>query len=197
MRTLRLSIAGLTMVALMAAGPAAVAQEPSDVDGLLPGVELVAEEVEPGVYHVVSDGIRDLSRPLELVMFGWRELPGQIYRWIADASGAIGASADGVWQGRPEGIIRLGAEGLVWEPDERSEWWNRGFNVAPDGTLYRPGAAQVFDGEAWKKVKPRIRGRKEQRILGRPVRTRWNALGQGNVRKGTRWETYQAGLSRC
>ena len=28
---------------------------------LLPGVDLVTEEVEPGVYRVVDDGLRDLS----------------------------------------------------------------------------------------------------------------------------------------
>jgi hypothetical protein len=28
---------------------------------LLPGVDLVTEEVDPGVFHVVSDGVRGLS----------------------------------------------------------------------------------------------------------------------------------------
>lgn len=165
MRALRLSLAGTVILALLGGGSIAVAQEPSAIDDLLPGVDLVTEEVEPGVHRVVSDGVRELSRPLELQMLHMRESPGQLYRYIASSGGGLGVSQDGVWQGRPEGIVRLGEEGPVWEP-EQDDRWNRDFSVAPDGTLYRPGAAQVFDGETWSKLKPRIRGRKEQRISG-------------------------------
>jgi len=41
--------------------PAAMTASPSPETDLLPGVDLVTEEVEPGVERIVSDGIRDLS----------------------------------------------------------------------------------------------------------------------------------------
>jgi hypothetical protein len=41
--------------------PAAVTASPSPETDLLPGVDLITEEVEPGVERVLSDGIRDLS----------------------------------------------------------------------------------------------------------------------------------------
>ena len=74
MRTLRLLLVALAVLALTGSGMSVASQEPAGGEGLLPGVDLVTEEVEPGVFHVLSDGIRELSRPVEFLWleeWGW------------------------------------------------------------------------------------------------------------------------------
>ncbi len=59
---------------------------------LLPGVDLVVEAVEPGVYRVISDGVRDLSEPLQRYDYAaWR------YRVVLTDDGRIGI-ADQFWK---------------------------------------------------------------------------------------------------
>ena len=62
---------------------------------LLPGVDLVTEEVEPGVYRVLSDGVRDLSSEKLCV--------GDAFR--SDISVAPDGS---VWVFGPDGSYRIG-----------------------------------------------------------------------------------------
>ena len=113
---------------------------------LLPGVDLVVEEVEPGVFGVTSDGVRDLS-------------------WVADRTGLlmggvfngnIAAGRDGsVWSFGPDGFFRLGdADTHAWSASELVDGveWGDDLEVASDGTLMRlsdPEHAAVFDGRSW------------------------------------------------
>ena len=59
MRSVRQALVSTLAVGLLAA-PALAAEEATTPD-LLPGVDLVTEEVEPGVYRVLSDGVRNLG----------------------------------------------------------------------------------------------------------------------------------------
>ena len=81
---------------------------------LLPGVELEAEEVEPGVYWVVSDGVRDLSRVADRTDL----LMGGLF------NGNLAAGRDGsVWSFGPDGFFRLGdADTHAWS-DIRARRW--------------------------------------------------------------------------
>jgi hypothetical protein len=114
--------------------PAAATESPSPMtsEELLSG--MVTEEVEPGVYRVINDGVRDL----------------------AYAGGTVDVTPDGnVWLSGPgdgQDLFRLGEErvfeGLTGEAPFRQ--------VAPDGSLWaigedpdeRPGIYS-FDGERW------------------------------------------------
>jgi hypothetical protein len=122
-------------------------------DGVLPGVALVTEEVEPGVFLVASDGIRDLSRPTDrsdLYLDG-------IF------SGSIVAGDDGsVWLFWPDSFFRLGdPETHAWKlPKERSSrpsgLVNDYLQVGPDGKAWFANGktARRFTGKRWKEVKP-------------------------------------------
>ena len=136
---------------------------------LLPGVDLVTEEVEPGVYRVLSDGVRDLRwKP-----WGW---PGTGRNAYSAVRGAIAVGPSGeVWSftapdelgegcpSTPDGgsapcttFYRLGApethvmeEGIVSEIHAGMD----AVDVAQDGTIWEADAAahelRSFDGEAW------------------------------------------------
>ena len=97
MRTRRLALAGLVMATLMCGAAAVAAQGPSSDVDLLPGVDLLTEEVEPGVFRVASDGVRDLSSPIEFVWFWEGEAPRMLYRNNAMATGGLAANDEGVW----------------------------------------------------------------------------------------------------
>jgi len=97
---------------------------------LLPGVDLLTEEVEPGVYRVLSDGHRDLSK--------------QVYDVTVTPGGDVWVEL-----GSPErwDIVRLG------EPEV-----SRTLGRKAPGKLFTVGGAPVvsdqtraqrFDGEAW------------------------------------------------
>jgi hypothetical protein len=95
---------------------------------LLPGVDLVTEEVEPGVYRVLNDGVRDLAD-------GWPdELQISKRNVVAGRDGSV-------WLFRPDPetdhessvFFKLGA------PQERADWtiwvYDDGV-VGPDGVMW-------------------------------------------------------------
>ncbi len=110
---------------------------------------MVTEEVEPGVYRVVDDGVRDLTYPLG----GWG-----VTGFLVDVTpdGSVWVSVD---EG-DHGLFRLGEEPVFEDP-----WTHlRHRVVAPDGSLWAIGIGGVpddrsdvdessgifsFDGEGW------------------------------------------------
>jgi hypothetical protein len=108
-------------------------QEP----GLLEG--MVAEEVEPGVFRVVNDGVRDLAS--------------------VEAADIVAGYDGGIWLLREDGFLRLGSDGShAWPADVRPEDVFPGddvFEVAPDGTMwvspnfFTGPALRSTDGEEW------------------------------------------------
>jgi len=123
--------------------PAAVTESPSPTttEELLSG--MVTEEVEPGVFRVVNDGVRDLSYPLG----GW-----------GYSGFMVDVTPDGsVWLSVDEGdhgLFRLGEEPVFEGPWDHLRYWE----VAPDGSLWAIGIGGVpddrsgifsFDGEGW------------------------------------------------
>ncbi len=121
--------------------PAAVTASPSPMSTqeLLSG--MLTEEVEPGVFRVINDGVRDLSYPDE-------GFPGYFVNVTPD--GSVWLSGEG---GR-KGLFRLGDEATFEDPT-----YNPPFKqVAPDGSLWaigEGGSIRSFDGETWTE---RIRG---------------------------------------
>ena len=104
---------------------------------LLPGVDLVTEEVEPGVYRVLSDGVRDLTRRVQDVAV---TPTGDV--WVEQ-----GTSRD--WD-----IIRLGEPGVSRALGRERPWDLFTLDGAP--TVTRPGLPayppipwRTFDGESW------------------------------------------------
>jgi hypothetical protein len=115
--------------------PAAVTDSPSPMttEELLSG--MVTEEVEPGVFRVINDGVRDLSS-----IDGWLIFAGH------DGSVWLEVSGD---------LVRLGAT-QTRDPrvDEADALYD--LEVAPDGTVWaaimaegRGDSLRSFDGEAW------------------------------------------------
>jgi len=98
---------------------------------VLPGVDLVTEEVEPGVYRVDNDGVRDLAKANDIDI-------------VAGHDG-------GIWLLRNRRFFRLGGGGwLSWPTGTRlaeSPRLASEFEVAPDGTVWAAGAS--FDGQSW------------------------------------------------
>ena len=70
---------------------------------ILAGVALTVEEVEPGVFHVVNDGVRDPSSTDN----------------VGIAVGHDGA----VWLLRQPEFLRLGADAATAWPDDKSSGW--------------------------------------------------------------------------
>ena len=123
---------------------------------LLPGVDLVTEEVEPGVYRVISDGVRELSRPSDV-------RPADVGDHGGWEPGAIVAGADGsVWYFRKARFFRLG-DPAVHDMDRpgpkkfRTDRYTKQFDaieVGSEGTIwdkdaFRNGPLRSFDGEDW------------------------------------------------
>lgn len=137
----------------VAAQDDAATEPSSQTTELLPGVDLVTEEVEPGVYRVVSDGVRELARPADLLSLRYFDeyiSPGFAYRIDARETGGIVANADAVWLRRPEGIIRLGESEPVWAPEAGDS--TPSFIAGPDGTLYQTKTRNVLRDGSWEKV---------------------------------------------
>ncbi len=105
--------------------PAAVTASPSPTttQELLSG--MLTEEVEPGVFRVVNDGVRDL----------W---PG---------SDIVAGSDGSVWLARGAQWFRLSDA----DTQTTKGLWSGEYEVAPDGTLWGIAGASVFsfDGTSW------------------------------------------------
>jgi hypothetical protein len=105
---------------------------------LLPGVDLVTEEVEPGVYRVLSDGIRDLTNGVGRVTV---TPEGDAWIWM-------GVRND--WS-----LVQLGEPG-VSQKANRWKPWRLGLTADGAPVTARKsgnrGGARVFDGEAWQKT---------------------------------------------
>lgn len=134
------------LVASSSIGVAAQEESSGTALDLLPGVDLALDAVEPGVYQVTSDGVRDLSRITDHA-----DLPfgGAIH-------GNIAAGLDGsVWWFEPDGFFRLGeATTHTWSGSGLADevWMGDDLGVTPDGMLLRyrdPEHAAVFDGDSW------------------------------------------------
>jgi hypothetical protein len=135
---------------------------------------LATEEVEPGVYRVVNDGVRDLAsmnnrdivaghdggiwllQDDEFLRLG----SGETHLWPADT-----APEDHILEVAPDGTMWVIPRWYEWDPDLRDgglrstdgdEWtvqsctsgedcW--GMTVAPDGTVWRP-----FDERMWMRL---------------------------------------------
>jgi len=110
--------------------PAAVTGSPSPMttEEMLSG--MVTEEVEPGVFRVVNDGVRDLSS-------------------LDNTWGVVAGQDGSIWLGHDGYPLRLGvADDQAWPLGE----WDKIF-VAPDGSVFvvndEGSALRSFDGETW------------------------------------------------
>ena len=152
--------------AVPSAGPTTAPMQSVRSD-LLPGVDLVTEEVQPGVYRVLSDGIRDLTN---VVASGGPDLvdvllPGaraasddRAAFWDFLQSPDIAAGHDSVWWFWPDGFFRLGdAQTHDW--DDRDDYGGneKDIEIAPDGTLWVADRfdLRAFDGTSWAEMRQR------------------------------------------
>ena len=107
---------------------------------VVPDVELTVEAVEPGVYRIIDDGVREPS-PVQGIVFG---LDG------------------GLWSETDDGLFRLGGDLVAWpsgtERSSGDDWRLRG--VTPEGVIWTsewepPGfghdvdVIRSYDGERW------------------------------------------------
>lgn len=125
------------------AAPGAVTESPSPMttEELLSG--MVTEEVEPGVFRVDNDGVRDLS-----LAVGWGGY-GHMVDVTPDGSVWVSVQEN---HPDPPSMFRLGEEPVF----EDFEPWPPYREVAPDGSLWGLGAVSddrgvIFssDGEGW------------------------------------------------
>jgi hypothetical protein len=161
-------LAALGLVLLT--GSATMAATEATTPDLLPGVDLVTEEVEPGVYQVLSDGVRDLSRAIArdpLTPEGAETRSAYLNELHR---GAIETDADGgVWLLWPDRFFRLGADTTAaWpKPAPKEGRYDMALHTEldPAGILYRGGPNLAgfgqasdgagwlsFDGESWHQV---------------------------------------------
>jgi hypothetical protein len=117
--------------------------DPSVRTDILPGVGLTVEEVEPGVFRVMNDGVRDLRSGRK--------------------TDIVAGHDDGIWLLRKNQFFRLGSEaGHAW-PDAVGPH-RVFFEVTPDGTVwvigtddppedpgyaFEGGGLLSFDGDGW------------------------------------------------
>jgi hypothetical protein len=132
-----LLIAALLLLSL--AVPALAADEPALNLDLLPGVDLVTEEVEPGVYRVVNDGVRDLSERVHDVAVS---ADGEV--WLE-----LGTSKN--WS-----VVRLGEPGASQTLGRKDPWrlklTSDGVPVVVRAHGLSKGGFKMLDGEAWVKA---------------------------------------------
>ncbi len=110
------------------------AEDSTTTPDLLPGVDLVTEEVEPGIYRVLSDGIdNDLD-----------------FETVEQNGAAVIAGTDGsIWVKDGSILSRLGSEGHILT-SELSGWPD--ISVTPDGTVWAIsslGRVWSSDGDEW------------------------------------------------
>jgi hypothetical protein len=101
--------------------------ERSTRDDLVAGVSLVTEEVEPGVFRVVGDGVRDLA---------W--VPATDGPYCCYYDHAVAVAPDGrPWFFRPEGFFALAGPTQPWGVARgRVEFHSRAPYVIRDGRLW-------------------------------------------------------------
>jgi hypothetical protein len=140
--------------------------EPEPPADLLPGVDLVTEEVQPGVYRVLSDGIRDLTNVVaaggpdlvDVLVPGARAASDERSAfWDFLLSPDIAAGRASVWWFGPGGFFRLGDD-QTHDWDERDSYpgIEKDIEIAPDGTLWvADRGLRTFDGASWADVQPR------------------------------------------
>ena len=112
-------------------GPSAAADadDANPTLDILPGVDLVTEEIEPGVYRVSGDGVRDLVRFADR-----REGPT-----FGVVDGTVVAGLDGsVWWFDRDGFFRLGEETTHRWPTRpgTDSARTQAIEVGPDGTVW-------------------------------------------------------------
>ena len=156
----------------------AEADDTTATPDLLPGVDLVTEEIEPGVYRVLSDGVREIS-----------VLPADEARYLGGIMDTnIAAGPDGsVWLFGLDRFFRLGAE-VAHEWDEepwkkRPHLGSADIEVGPDGRLwlhhFNHGGIWSFDGQTWTSPWER---KKDEYLYGVEVQhdgTVWTAWNTG------------------
>jgi hypothetical protein len=117
------------LLSLSLAVPALAADEAAvATPDLLPGVDLVTEEVEPGVERIVSDGVRELSWPVDrkdLYLNG-----------VLDRNVVTGPDGS-VWLFWPDESFRLGQPNASRWGRDPLPWGTEDFEIAPDGTVFR------------------------------------------------------------
>jgi hypothetical protein len=112
---------------------------------LLPGVDLVTEEVEPGVLRIVSDGHRDITRPVV----------GEHHHASLYRSNLAAGLDDSVWIFGPDSFFRLGDPRSHPSDRRTPAFLGTPTEVGADGVVWvvgRTGSGQdtplrSFDGE--------------------------------------------------
>jgi hypothetical protein len=143
---------------------------------------MVTEEVEPGVFRVDHDGVRDLSPADYLSVFIGQD--GSI--WLASRTGhlsRLGVAETQAWlRGEEDSILKdleVAPDGTIWAVDLES-----------DGSVLRS-----FDGEAWTThaVAPFVRMVGDVEIA--PDGVVWAALADGTLgyldAEGSTWQTIE------
>ncbi len=178
----------LVAVALLTGSAVGVAAQedgqPTTTDQLISG--MVTEEVEPSVFRVVNDGMRDLS---------WTDKPNSTIRDTAVRTG----HDHSIWVVEPKRFYRLGDDQTYdWPNGRRPET----FRVAPDGTVWIVDfgknrgrlAIRSFDGTEWqthKEARERFTGKPSRYTPGRamdvaPDGTVWAAWPNPKKKVGVR-----------
>ena len=102
---------------------ASACSRPCPRTDLLPGVDLVTEEVEPGVLLVRSDGVRELAAP-------HGEGPFTVFDLVVGHDG-------GVWRVGPDDeVFRLGDPRTRQWPEEPMLIGDEDIEIAADGTIW-------------------------------------------------------------
>jgi len=164
--------------------PAAVTESPSPMttEELLSG--MVTEEVEPGVYKVLNDGVRDLQ-PFDTGNAVHRHV-------VAGQDGSVW------WLAGSNHLLRLG---VAETADRQLEDWDslEDLEIAYDGTVWAiagyPRALRSFDGETWT-IHRAVDGSYERgNVEIAPDGVVWAALADGTLGyldlDGSMWQTIE------
>ena len=109
--------------------PAAASPSPATTPDLLPGVDLVTEEVEPGVFRVLSDGTDNA--------LGFEASHPEATQVVAGQDGSV-------WVYDQSRLFRLGLAG--GNDASRLHDYRPDISVAPDGTVWALGDSATTGG---------------------------------------------------